>query len=510
MKPLQFDSTEESRDSKDMELHLIDNGCLCPSNCDNGIARQEALQLLETIVCDWTRLKHAEKFPGRKSPVVMPALITFGSYCLRVHRLDSDIDVLCLFSSTISRAEFFSSFVEFLEKAEGISKLLSIKHAFTPVVKFYLNGIYIDLLFGNVSQPTKLIDFHQRRKATQWSSADKNEGNPDQEEYKIDDSDLIGMDETGVRSLNGVRVTQFIEENIATNGNFRICLATIKQWAVLNGIYSNMLGFLRGINFAILLAKVCLDNPESETWSPTSLLKLFFKTFALWEWPKPIVLTRTIQRDPPPGVTDMQVWDPTINRRDAMPIITPVYPSMNSSYNVGVPQFRRIQEETIKGAIILEKEECGWKKLLQRSDFFRSHRTTTTDARYLAHTLFRSVHQPFSHFFDQQTKDDDVHAPDEKLCKSFFFIGLRFSPSTEKVNLKHFVAEFLYKINSWDHRKAGMDLQITHVLQSELPDFVVTQAVDGIAGSVTPATATLNDSDVSLAPPSKRPRVSSE
>lgn len=327
MKPLQFDPVLESSDSKDVEQHLVANGCLCPSTCDNDKSRRKALHLLETIVCDWTALKHSESFSDDATPVVMPALKTFGSYCLRVHRLDSDIDVLCLFGNNVTRGDFFSSFVEFLEKDDRISKLLSIKHAFTPIVKFYLNGIYIDLLFGNVSDPAKLIAFHQRRKSFSLSTVDEGIDEPDQEEYKIDDSDLIGMDEAGVRSLNGVRVTQFIEENISTLDSYRICLATIKEWAVQNGIYSNMLGFLGGINFAILLAKVCIDNPDSEAWPPTALLKLFFRTYALWEWPKPVMLTNTLQRDAPLQVKSMQVWDPVINLRDAMPIITPVYPS---------------------------------------------------------------------------------------------------------------------------------------------------------------------------------------
>jgi poly(A) polymerase len=324
MKPLQFDPILESKDSKDLEQHLIDNGCLCPSNCNNDQDRKQALHVLETIVSDWTELKHSETIDNS---VVLPTLITFGSYGLRVHRLDSDVDVLCLFGNNVTRGEFFSSFVEFLEKDERISKLLSIPDGFTPIVKFYLNGIHIDLLFGNVSNPTKLIEFHQKRKSSSLSTEDATGNEVDQQEYQIDDSDLIGKDEAGVRSLNGVRVTQFIEENISNLDNFRICLGTIKEWAVLNGIYSNKLGFLGGINFAILLAKVCIENPESETWPPSTLLKLFFRTYALWEWPKPVILTTRIQLDPPPQVSKMQVWDPIVNRRDAMPIITPVYPS---------------------------------------------------------------------------------------------------------------------------------------------------------------------------------------
>lgn len=41
------------------------------------------------------------------------------------------------------------------------------------------------------------------------------------------------------------------------------------------------------------------------------------------------------------------VWNPVTNPRDKahlMPIITPAYPAMNSSYNVGEPQMRLIRQ----------------------------------------------------------------------------------------------------------------------------------------------------------------------
>ena len=52
-----------------------------------------------------------------------------------------------------------------------------------------------------------------------------------------------------------------------------------------------------------------------------------------WRWPTPIVLQQ-IDHNNPMG---MKQWDPRIDYRDQshlMPIITPAYPCMNSSYNV--------------------------------------------------------------------------------------------------------------------------------------------------------------------------------
>lgn len=47
------------------------------------------------------------------------------------------------------------------------------------------------------------------------------------------------------------------------------------------------------------------------------------------------------------GFPSHAVWNPVTNPRDKahlMPIITPAYPAMNSSYNVGEPQMRLIRQ----------------------------------------------------------------------------------------------------------------------------------------------------------------------
>jgi hypothetical protein len=120
------------------------------------------------------------------------------------------------------------------------------------------------------------------------------------------------------------------------------------------------------------------------------------------------------------------------------------------------------------------------------------------------------VDQPFTKFFDQQMNTDEIPNTEESVYKSFFFIALRFSPSTEKVNLKHFTSDFLHKVNSWDGRKAGMDLHITHVLQADLPAFVINDTVEGQAASLPTPIAVLDESNANSTPPTKRLRVSSD
>ena len=186
---------------------------------------------------------------------------------------------------------------------------------------------------------------------------------------------------------------------------------------------------------------------------------------------------------------------------------------VNSAYNVGISQQRRIQEELTRAAFTTQ-DEFNWKSLYNRSDFFNRHanflqitiragnnpdeftkwlRLCESRLRILVCALEcpeMSV-WPFAQLMkrdytpsDTATNNDSssmksssgaVIKNDEqndvlRLPEALFFIGLRFARNVDSIDLKQHTSDFLInQINSWEGRKPGMDFMIKHVLQQDLP-----------------------------------------
>lgn len=144
---------------------------------------------------------------------------------------------------------------------------------------------------------------------------------------------MKNLDEVTVRSLNGIRVADLILNSVPNKDYFRNTLRFIKLWAKSRGIYSNILGFLGGISWALLTAKICQLYPN---FNVSQLICKFFKVYSIWNWKYPVLL-QNIKKYNIEGLNNFPVWDPEKNIKDKlhiMPIITPAFPCMNSTHNV--------------------------------------------------------------------------------------------------------------------------------------------------------------------------------
>uniref|UniRef100_A0A166EM45 polynucleotide adenylyltransferase n=1 Tax=Daucus carota subsp. sativus TaxID=79200 RepID=A0A166EM45_DAUCS len=193
------------------------------------------------------------------------------------------------------------------------------------------------------------------------------------EDLDISDvSVLYNVDETTLRILNGCRVADQILKLVPNVEHFRTTLRCLKYWAKRRGVYSNVTGFLGGVNWALLVAKVSQMYPNA---IPSMLVSRFFRVYTQWRWPNPVMLC-AIEEDE----LGFSIWDPRKNPRDRthhMPIITPAYPCMNSSYNVSISTLRVMMEQFHFGNNICEEIELNksqWGALFEPYMFFESYK----------------------------------------------------------------------------------------------------------------------------------------
>ena len=208
-------------------------------------------------------------------------LISFGSYALNCHSPDADIDVLCIAPQHCTRADFFGtgpgSLHARLVADPSVAELLAVPEAYTPVLKFRMRGVSIDMLFACMPAHKVL---------------------PSPPEAILRDQHLKGLDDFTIRSLNGARVTRTLLTLVPDPDRFRTALRATKAWARARGVYSNVLGYLGGINWAILVAFICQRYPSAV---PSTLLSRFFRVYHQWQWPAPILL-KSIHEEHPEGM----------------------------------------------------------------------------------------------------------------------------------------------------------------------------------------------------------------
>ncbi|XP_074650766.1 poly(A) polymerase beta-like [Tubulanus polymorphus] len=432
--------------------------------------RMEVLCKINNLVKLWIKeVSLSKNMPPNVADTVGGKVFTFGSYRLGVHTKGADIDTLCVAPRHVERSDFFSSFFELLKEQPEVKDLRAVEEAFVPVIKMEFDGIELDMLFARLA--LQVI--------------------PENQDL-LDETLLKNLDQKCVRSLNGCRVTDEILHLVPNVESFRMTLRAIKLWAKKRGIYSNALGFLGGVSWAMLVARVCQLYPNA---AAATLVQKFFMVYKTWEWPQPVLL-----KQPEESNLGFPVWDPRTNPSDRfhlMPIITPAYPQQNSTFNVTLSTRTIMTEEFMEGfeiteQIFLSKEE--WCKLFETSGFFHKYKhyivlvvkseneeqhlewigLVESKIRLLVGNLERNPFIKLAHV------NPESHGPlDEaegKFCTKWF-VGLHFVEAKNmNIDLTYDISAFVetvhrsaVAINMW---KEGMKIDIRHVRRKDLTSYL--------------------------------------
>ncbi|KAJ1294291.1 hypothetical protein BS78_01G134900 [Paspalum vaginatum] len=458
---------KDLKQTAEIEKYLSDTGLY--ESQEEAVLREEVLGKLDQTVKAW--IKKATKISGYGEQFVHEAnakIFTFGSYRLGVHGPGADIDTLCVGPRHATRNEYFFGWLhDMLAEMPEVSEVHPVPDAHVPVLGFKINGISIDLLYANLAHAVIPEDLDLSQ-----------------------DSVLHNVDEQTVRSLNGSRVTDQILRLVPDILSFRTTLRFIRYWGKRRGVYSNVMGFLGGINWAILVGRICQLYPNA---SPSMLISRFFRVYSKWKWPNPVMLCHIEE-----GYLGLPVWDPRRNYRDRghqMPIITPAYPCMNSSYNVSVStRYVMIQEFTRAFEICqaIDEGKADWNTLCEPYPFFESYKNylevnitarneddlrnwkgwVESRLRTLVLKIERYSHEMIlAHPYPRDFSDKS------KPLHCFYFMGLwrkqtSQAQEAEQFDIRGIVSEFKSTICAYQHWKEGMDIEVSHVKRREIPLFV--------------------------------------
>ena len=329
------------------------------SNADDLRVREQVLAKLSALCRGWvTRVSLDLGFPEAEAARAGVKLFTYGSYRLGVFNAASDIDALVVGPQHVTRNDFFTQFPDVLRQQPEATHVNPVTEAYVPVLKVVFGGIELDLQYASL--PYDRI--------------------PETLSLKGDDfmrSLATCDDDKLVRAVNGTRDTDMLLELVPDRDVYRLALRLVRLWAKERGVYGNKVGFPGGFAWSVMLAHVCQMYPHA---CASTVLAKFFKTLMLWPWhERPVLLCRLVQQTDVFGSKlpgrRFAVWGEDENPRvkDLMPVITPAFPSMNSTHNVTESTKQLMLDEFERGRRLLEGApicEESWYKLCERTNFF--------------------------------------------------------------------------------------------------------------------------------------------
>jgi poly(A) polymerase len=433
---------------------------------------------LDSLVKRWVRQVCLDQgFSNEVASDTNARIFTFGSFYLGVHEAGADIDTLLVAPHFCKRKEhFFGTFKRMLLELHDVQDVVAAENAHTPLLKMKLGGVSIDLLFAPLQYNTIPEDLDIKNNNV-----------------------LKHCDQVTIRSLNGSRVAHYFLKLVPDEQVFRTALRLIKLWARRRGCYSNARGYLGGVNLAILTARTCQFYPNKNA---AFIVTRFFRVFCNWPWPTPVKL-REMETGPGLGLENWEAQPVPENKRPLMPLITPAFPSMNSTHNVNESSRTHIVNEIMRGWEICSKAQEDesssiFNELIQPLDFFllykhylRVDATAQEEGAFKAWEGFcdsrlRNLVTGIELVSNKQLKGHlSTETFEPKRLMKTWFIGLDESGKVKQqqdndakngrnatYDISAAVRDFQEKIHNSQEYKVGNACTVSHVKRSKLPAFV--------------------------------------
>jgi poly(A) polymerase len=444
-------ATARDEDETRQMLAFLDS--VYPAESPEGWYRRwGVLAELELKVSDWliTACDITPPVSSGAKNYVPSKVLTFGSFRLGIITPTSDIDTLILIPQSVSRDRFYNEFVNgILGTLPDVTECLLVTDARVPVAKVKYRGIYLDILVACVP-PTSIVSDMETP----------------------EDSLIFQVDEKCMKSMNGIRVADKILRLVPDPAVFRAATRMIKYWAQVRCIYNNSVGYFGGVSWTMAVARTCQFYPNM---SAKQIVERFFYTFCNWPWEehRPITLCSPVEMKIPPQLirqvgtsvfAQFRDWNPQkfpSDRYQIMPVITPIFPSHNTTYNVTETHKTVILDELKRGKEIIQLMslsggEIGWRELCAPCPFFDLFeqflelRVSAVDQvmlgkfkglvesriRSLIRVIENWAKRPHANFFPTPNSTP----PSTLAYGGSFFIGLS---TTEPVNLAEPIKQFI-------------------------------------------------------------------
>ncbi|PWA81550.1 poly(A) polymerase [Artemisia annua] len=224
---------------------------------------------------------------------------------------------------------------------------------------------------------------------------------------------------------------------------------------------------------------------------PNMILSKIFRVYTQWRWPNPVMLCEIQEEE-----LGFAVWDPRKNPKDRthlMPIITPAYPCMNSSYNVSTSTLRVMQEQFLFGNRICEEIElhkAHWPALFEPYMFFESYKNylqvdlvakDSDDLREWKGWVESRLRQ-LTLMIERDTcgklqchpYPNAFSDPSKHCSHNAYFMGLQRKQGEvmqegQQFDIRGTVDEFRHLVNMYMFWKPGMEICVSHVRRKHIP-----------------------------------------